>query len=482
MMRENTDFFKAFVILSIGVLVNAFLYFISHVIHVESETARIVESLMVLVSTFLVKRAIDVIVFMPLEQRGKFFFPRWFKHLLALFLAFVAATLIVVHIYNQPFLSVATFSGLMGAGFAISVQGIVIDFFAGLTQDVERHFDEGDWLKLEGDTTLQVKKIGWRSTTLVSHFNTTVTLPNSKLNERLENLSRPGPYTYQYVEVIVDHDIPIGRVKRLLEDAILSMKENRPEKVYVIATKATEGGVSYAVAYSVVNIELMILLKSEVLTAVVDHLHRYGLGVSETLGTYALMRAEKSLVEKKLPDPELVFAQSPLLKNLDGEQRQQLLKALSVELFTAGTTLLQSDQDVDLFYLIAEGTVGMEACLKLSKASAKRESAEPLQQTASSPMRYFGLGELVGSFYFLQQSDALLSLRTETSLVCYAIPKDVLMTLFKKAPSLLRQLEQMIHEDHKMIQKSLNQSIAIDKTRASVKSRLEEIFKEIVSI
>ncbi|MBX9697280.1 MAG: mechanosensitive ion channel [Alphaproteobacteria bacterium] len=481
MMRENTDFFKAFVILSIGVLVNAFLYFMSHVIHVDSETARVVESLMVLVSTFLVKRAIDVIVFMPLERRGKFFFPRWFKHLLALLLAFVAATLIVVHIYNQPFLSVATFSGLMGAGFAISVQGIVIDFFAGLTQDVERHFDEGDWLKLEGET-LQVKKIGWRSTTLVSHFNTTITLPNSKLNERIENLSRPGPYTYQYVEVIVDHDIPIGRVKRLLEDAILSMKENRPEKVYVIATKATEGGVSYAVAYSVVNIELMILLKSEVLTAVVDHLHRYGLGVSEALGTYALMRAEKSLVEKRLPDPELVLAQSPLFKNLTVEQRQALLKGLSVEVFTAGTTLLQSDQDVDLFYLIAEGTVGMEARLKLSKTSAKRENAEPLQQTASSPIRYFGLGELVGSFYFLHQNEALLSLRTETSLVCYAIPKAVLMTLFKKTPSLLKQLEQMIHEDHKMIQKSLAQSISIDKARASVKNRLEEIFKEIISI
>lgn len=480
-MRENTDFFKAFVILSIGVLVNAFLYFISHVIHVESETARIVQSLMVLVSTFLVKRAVDVIVFIPLEKGGKFFFPRWFKHLLALFLALVAVTLIVVHIYNQPFLSVATFSGLLGAGFAISVQGIVVDFFAGLTQDVERHFDEGDWLKFEGDTILQVKKIGWRSTTLVSHFNSTITLPNSKLNERIENLSRPGPFTYQYVEVIVDHDIPIARARRLLQDALLNMKENRPEKVYVCATKATEGGITYAVIYSVSNIEDMILLKGDILTVVVDHLHRYGLRISEALGTYALTRAEKSLVEKRLPDPELVLAHSPLFKGLTATHKKELLKSLIVESLSEGTTLLHSDHEGDLFYLIAEGTLGMEARLRPSKASTKKAMTDLSPQTESSSIRYFGLGELVGSFYFLKQSEAILSLRAETSLVCYALPKAVLTSLFKTTPALLKGLEDMIHEDHKMIQKSLNQTIAIDKVRASIKTRLEELFKQIVS-
>lgn len=481
-MRENTDFFKAFVILSVGVLVNAFLYFISHVIHVESETARIVQSLMVLVSTFLVKRAVDVIVFIPLEQRGKFLFPRWFKHFFALLLAMVAITLIVVHIYNQPFLSVATFSGLLGAGFAISVQGIVVDFFAGLTQDVERHFDEGDWLKFEGDTILQVKKIGWRSTTLISHFNSTITLPNSKLNDRIENLSRPGPYTYQYVEVIVDHDIPIARVRRLLQDALLSMKASRPEKVYVAATKATEGGVTYAVIYSVSNIEAMILIKSDILTAVVDHLHRNGLRVSEALGTYALERAEKSLVEKRLPDPELVLAESALFKNLTAAQKKELLKALVLESREAGTTLLQSDQESDLFYLIAEGTVGMEARIKPRKTGANKEVTDLSTPTESSPIRYFGLGELVGSFYFLKQSEAFLFLRAETSLVCYAIPKEVLTSLFKTTPALLAALEDMIHEDHRMIQKSLNQTISLDKMRATIKGRLMELFKEIVSV
>ncbi|MGN6671098.1 MAG: mechanosensitive ion channel domain-containing protein [Candidatus Nucleicultricaceae bacterium] len=472
-MDRHFDFFKAFVLLFAGVVINALLYFVLHTFQMDTSMMHIIESIMVIVSAFLVLRLFEICVFFPLEtSRGKPL-PRWLKHLVILTLAFIAVTTIVVYIYAQPFLSVATFSGLVGAGFAISVQGIVVDFFSGLTQDVERHFDEGDWLKFEEKSYLQVKKIGWRSTTFLSLFNTTITIPNSRLNERIENLSRPGPFFFDYFEITLDHDIPLERACRILKDGVYSMTTHRPEQAYVTANKLEEGGISYLVVYTVKDPLEIIFIKSDVMTAVVNQLHRYGIGVSEALGTYSLERAQNNLELHPTTPPELVVDHMPLFEGLNATQKKEVFKSLTSVTFQAGTNLMENDRPDDHILLIAEGSVSLRAKLKTGTKNTNDD--------ASKLIRYFGLGAVLGSFYFIKSSLAVLDLRAETSVVCYRLPRALFSKLIKANAILSERLESIILDDHTQVHAALNHALDANKARESIKARLKELFTEIIA-
>lgn len=476
-MDRHFDFFKAFVLLFAGVVINALLYSALHTLQMDVSIMRFIESTMVVVTAFLVLRLIEICVFFPLEtKRGKPL-PRWLKHLVILSLAFIAVTTIVVYIYAQPFLSVATFSGLVGAGFAISVQGIVVDFFSGLTQDVERHFDEGDWLKFEDNTYLQVKKIGWRSTTFLSLFNTTIIIPNSRLNERIENLSRPGPFFFDFFEIALDHDIPLERACRILQDGVYSMTTRRPEQAFVSASKFEEGGIHYLVIYTVKDPLDTIFLKSDVMTAVVNQLHRYGIGVSEALGTYRLNRALNTLELHPTTSPELVVEHSPLFENLTATEKKEIFKSLTSLTFQAGTNLMENDHPDDHVLLIAEGSVSLQAKLKAGTKTAGNHTNED----ASKLIRYFGLGSVLGSFYFIKSSLAVLELKAETSVVCYRLSRALFSKLIKANATLSERLESIILDDHTEVHAALNQTLDAKKARDSIKARLKELFLEIVA-
>ncbi len=472
-MGRHFDYFKAFVLLFTGVVINAFLYLILHTIQMEITASHIIESLMVAVSAFLVLRILEICLFFPLEARRAKPLPRWLKHLLILALAFITVTIIVVYIYEQPFLSVATFSGLIGAGFAVSIQGIVVDFFSGLIQDVERHFDEGDWLKFEENTYLQVKKLGWRSTTFASLFNTTITIPNSRLNEKIENLTRPGPFFFDYFEITLDHDIPLDRACRILQDGVYRMTEYRPEHVYVKATKLEEGGVVYLVIYSIQEPSEIIITKSAVMSSVVNHLHRYGLGVSEALGTYDLSRAAKDLEVHPETAPDIILNHTTLFASLNATQKKELLKVLSPVVFEAGVNLLENDHADEHLFLVAEGSVSLRAKLKGKSGENGEDNAKLI--------RYFGLGSVLGSFYFIKSSLALLELRAETSVLCYRLPRTLFSKLMKSNADISSQLTSLILEDHKAVHSVLKQDLDAKKAQSSIEARLKELFLEVIS-
>ena len=468
-----TDLFKAFIIIFAGAVVNTLLYFSLNTLPMDMSTTRIIQSFMVIISTFLMKRVFDIVLFMPLETRRKQALPRWLKHFAALFLLLIAVTIIVVHIYQQPFMSIATFSGLIGAGFAISVQSIVVDFFSGLTQDVERNFDVGDWLKFEGDKVLKVQKIGWRSTTFLSLLNTTITIPNSRLNDRIENLSRPGPFMFEYLEVVLDHDIPIERACRLLEGAVHAMPNNRPDHVYVAANKINEGGIIYLVIYSVKNIHEMVLLKNDIFAAIINHLRRYDLSISESLGAYIHSPAVNNVPIKALPRPDLILEHAPLFKSISAALKKDLMKSLSVEHHSVGTILFEDEKTDEHIYMIAEGTVGLYAALP--------SSHQPKETEEARLVRYYGLGELLGYYLVAHHKNAHVYLKAETSVVSYRLPSSFLKKILNADRKVHAAFETTLLETHKTLHHTLQQELDAEKTRETIKSYLKSLLKEVVT-
>src|SRR5690606_12100068 len=77
----------------------------------------------------------------------------------------------------------------------LALQDTLGNLFSGMFLYLDRPIAEGDWVRLETGLEGQVRKIGWRSTRILSGGNI-VTTPNSKLSSAgLVNFNQPSPTT-----------------------------------------------------------------------------------------------------------------------------------------------------------------------------------------------------------------------------------------------------------------------------------------------
>jgi small-conductance mechanosensitive channel len=73
--------------------------------------------------------------------------------------------------------------GVGGLAIALALQPTLSNFFAGTQVVSDRAVKKGDFIELDGGVRGYVIDIGWRSTRLLTPYNTLVVLPNSRLAE-----------------------------------------------------------------------------------------------------------------------------------------------------------------------------------------------------------------------------------------------------------------------------------------------------------
>jgi len=73
--------------------------------------------------------------------------------------------------------------GVGGLAIALALQPTLSNFFAGTQVVSDRAVKKGDFIELDGGVRGYVIDIGWRSTRLLTPYNTLIVLPNSRLAE-----------------------------------------------------------------------------------------------------------------------------------------------------------------------------------------------------------------------------------------------------------------------------------------------------------
>ncbi|ASP35637.1 mechanosensitive ion channel family protein [Labrenzia sp. VG12] len=96
---------------------------------------------------------------------------------IVVFLAFVVA----LKIWGVDLGPALTGLGLAGAAVAFAAQDLIQNLIAGLTNNGERRFRAGDWIRLEDGTEGTVEKIDLRSTTIRRFDKAPIHIPNAKL-------------------------------------------------------------------------------------------------------------------------------------------------------------------------------------------------------------------------------------------------------------------------------------------------------------
>ncbi|MCD6275411.1 MAG: mechanosensitive ion channel family protein [Thermoplasmata archaeon] len=118
--------------------------------------------------------------------------------------------------------------GVAGIIIGLAAQDTLGNFFAGLHILLDKAFEIGDLILLEGEESVyEVKHVGLRSTKLYDIFShTMIYIPNSMLaNHKIVNLDRPDTQIKIKIDISVSYDSDIEKVKRVLMEIAESSED-----------------------------------------------------------------------------------------------------------------------------------------------------------------------------------------------------------------------------------------------------------------
>lgn len=216
-----------------------------------------------LVDSFLARRNLDIGV----------------RQAVGTLLRYAITTLGVVVILQAVGIDLSAFTvlaGALGVGLGFGLQNVASNFVSGLIIMFERPIKVGDRIEV-GGVSGEVRRIGARSTTVVTEENIAVIVPNSQfVSEPVTNWSHTGNLTAFLVRVRVGWHTDTDLVRRLLLEAAAEhpdvLRDPEPE----VELRDLRGGLLFTLqVWSSQYVQHEGKLKSDLNLAIWDKLRRH---------------------------------------------------------------------------------------------------------------------------------------------------------------------------------------------------------------
>ena len=369
------------------------------------------------------------------QRQTKKYVPRYVMTLFNWLVIIGAVLFITVSVFGQSAWALVTAGGLIGAGLAFSIKGIVMDMISGLILDVEHTYKTGDWIKLNENTIGEVMKTTWRHIEVQTEYKTLIIIPNGLLVSNVyENLSHLKGIYAEHLSLSVDHDVAVERAERVLTDAILSIKEVVDTGIYaVFAEQATEGGIVYTMRYGVKGYDSFRIMRHRVIDAVTAKLHASGMAISETFGQYCLSKAVPYFQAPEMPIPNVLRKVSVFAVLTDDELESLSAKATR-HLVNVGHDLIIKGDTTDSLFVIAEGVVDVVIPLKKGDVTIDHVVAS------------LGEGNFVGDRSLLLGEPRSATVRARTKVLTYEVSKEAFQPILQARPSLINDLSKIVFD------------------------------------
>ncbi len=338
----------------------------------------------------------------------------------------------------------ATFGGA-SIVIGLALQGMIRDLFAGLTINLDRSINIGDFICINKSQNIEgeVKEISWRTTQILDSKGNLIIVPNNQMSSSVvTNYSAPVPYFETEIVLTLDVSIPVERVLPILTVAaseampLFSPANAPPPAVRVRAI--TLQGIEYQIIFFP-TFKTRTRSKNFVQQQVLRHLHYAGLmparekcdqfdtGICQDNGQQARLHLAYLLGE------------TPLFQDLQESELQLLADVASKRHRSASTVVVSGGDMANFMMLVVEGLLVSE------------EWRKKVGNTAAPSDSILGPGCLVNSAAMLAGGNCPATIRAKTDVLLYEIDYAGIEKLFLQNPALAyglsrRVAEQMIKE------------------------------------
>jgi potassium-dependent mechanosensitive channel len=138
---------------------------------------------------------------------------------LARYVLVAVGFLLVLQSWGVDVRSLAIFASVVGVGLGFGLQNMANNFVSGLAMNIGRPVEPGDFVDV-GAFSGTVRRIGGRSTEILTTDEVTILVPNSRfLDQEVVNWSHGDPRSRVHVPISAAYDSDVRLVRRLLLEA-----------------------------------------------------------------------------------------------------------------------------------------------------------------------------------------------------------------------------------------------------------------------
>jgi small-conductance mechanosensitive channel len=333
---------------------------------------------------------------------------------------YIATALAVVNfVMGVAIAGLLATSGVLAIILGLALQSTLSDVFSGIAVGLERAYKPGDIIWVEGGIEGQVLQINWRSTQIVTHYDSIAIVPNSVIaKSRLENRSAPTLARSLTVTISTDSSIEPKHCIAALNAAALACQLPLPDPTPVVGCTSLNGdGNVYEIRFAVGAGRLIPVARTEILGLVHRHLRHAGIALS--------VSGVAPPASASVPTLADLLAASDVFGSLAPQERDQFADHFLSTRHEQGETLLREGEMPDAVFLLAGGTV------ELSRGSGVNRRAV----LRASPGDSVGMRALITGNPLSATATAL------TPVTAYRLDRDAIATVLRVHPGLASGLE-----------------------------------------
>jgi small-conductance mechanosensitive channel len=286
--------------------------------------------------------------------------PRLLIDMVTIVLFLLAGIAILAQVFHQPVGALVTTSGVLVAVLGFSLKELIGDIFAGIAINLESPYAIGDWLELQpGGQVARVVEINWRATRLVTLDQTMVVVPNGQIaKSRFVNYNRPQRHFRAQIGLVLEHDLPNERIRRLLTTAARRvptvLASPAPD---TIVESFTDHGLRYVVRFYVSDYDRMVSTRSQVAIAIQRHLRLAGIAVRHGRQDLTISRGDGTGSGDPLHRRIRVLHHVELFRDLDESDLGELAKSMQTRTIGRGSVVVRAGEQGRSLFVVVEGVL-----------------------------------------------------------------------------------------------------------------------------
>jgi len=330
-------------------------------------------------------------------------------------------------------------SAVLTAVIGLSLQDTLGNVFAGLALQIDQSLRVGDWIK-QGDVSVRVSEIRWRSTSVETRNWETVVVPNSVLVRNqfvvAGRREREPAYWRRWVYFNVDFrysppDVTAAVEEMLLRDPIPNVALE--PRAHCLLMELGESFARYAVRYWLTDLGLDDGTDSLVRARIFYALRRAEIPLS--MPAHAVFLTEDSPERRREKDSLehrqrlAALSRVGIFEVLPEPERERLAEGLRFAPFLAGEVITRQGDQAHWLYMVLRG----EADVRVRGEAGQERLVAQLKA-----------GDIFGEMALLTGAPRSATVTARTGVECYRLDKQVFAEVLKARPELAEPVAGML--------------------------------------
>ncbi|MBV8586901.1 MAG: mechanosensitive ion channel, partial [Verrucomicrobia bacterium] len=347
---------------------------------------------------------------------------------------YVCSVLIMMGaVFRLPLQGLLATSGIIAIVLGLALQSTLSDLFSGISLVIEKPYEIGDEILLEGGVEGEVIQMNWRSTHLKNGANDVVVIPNSAIAKmRIQNHSAGSKQYSGTVNLIIDARNEPDFAIEILKQAAMTCPAILEHPPCTIAPTDLKGDqITYEIGFSTSVFSSAGNARSQL----ISQIYKRSRPIADHNGDQALVKRDTAV-------PLFFFAEHefldhiPLFEPLTSEERSKLSAKIVRRHFESGEQLLVQGEKAQSIHFIYSGVL---------------EGSRQVKDGRKLFVRRLGPGDTYGEISLLTGAEASVTLTAITSGLVLGGKAEDLKPILEARPELCDALSHAVANLQKVV-------------------------------